>query len=164
MKRKTAPTGYTAVPRPVQTPGAGRAPAHPSQGLAGALVRWLDRGDTPPSLVLAQGLVLARTPVNDGLPVDQTRPGRRAADGDNRLVMGLLDRIKRPEVDRVAEIATVLRAVWVDKRSAPRPGPVSTKPHPVASARARPQGNRPAAVQAPVVIVRRSARVLDRTS
>lgn len=159
MKRKTSPDSYTARPAPPEV--VARSTAHPSHGLAKAIVRWLERGDTPPSVVLTQGLMLARAPAHDGLPVEQTRPGRRAVEGDNRVVMALLDQLKKPGVDRLAVVAMALKAVWVDKRSAPRSTP----------ARSRPAGDRPptrstprtTGVVAPVVIVRRSARTLERS-
>lgn len=86
-----------------------------ANGLAKSLISWLDKNNCPPSVVLTQGLYLARSDVHDGLPVDQLRPHVRNNPKDNQLIVHLMNALRAPGANRVKILEEVLAAVWVKK-------------------------------------------------
>ena len=70
---------------------------HPAVGVAQGLVRWLERGEVPPSVILLHGLHLARSPENDGLPVDTYRPQLKMQGTDSKAISKILDALARPK-------------------------------------------------------------------
>lgn len=117
---------------------------HPSQALASSLLKWMDKATHAPSIVLAQGLYLARTNEHDGLPVEHIRKQATLDPKENQLIIKLMNDLRSPGVNRQAALAAFLRERWTRKtvftkpveekkaapltaRMAPRKKPVQNK-------------------------------------
>lgn len=88
---------------------------HPSVAMAVSLIKWMDKGDTAPSLIINQGLFLSRSIENDGLPFDEPRKHIRNDPKDNQIVIKIMNELRSPGVNRVNVLAEVFKAVWVRK-------------------------------------------------
>ncbi len=115
MRKKHAPEQYTAKPRGLVVKSTTTLPSHPALGVAKVLVGWMERGGVPPSIILLHGLHFARSPENDGLPVDTYRPHLKMQGTDNKAISAILDALARPQVDKAQVIAEWLQSVWVKK-------------------------------------------------
>lgn len=91
---------------------------HPSERLAASILKWLDKGTTAPSVVLAHGLYLSRIHQDDGLPVDFMRSHVRTLESDTKLIREMMEELRKPNVDRTKMLATVFKHFWVDKAPA----------------------------------------------
>jgi hypothetical protein len=119
MKKKHAPQQYAARAKMVALKSSPLPFMHQALGVAKLLVSWMERGGVPPSVILLHGLHLARSPENDGLPVDTYR--RLKMQGtDNKVISEIMDALARPQADKTRIIAEWLRSVWV-KKSATTP-------------------------------------------
>jgi hypothetical protein len=114
MKKKRPPEQYAPKAKPVTLPVT-KSAAHPAVGLAKELVKWIDRGGVPLSIILLHGLYLARTSENDGLPVDTLRPQLKMQGTDNKAISEILDILSRPQTAKNKVIAGWLQSVWVNK-------------------------------------------------
>jgi len=115
MKKKHAPEQYAAKPRTVAAKSNTVPSKHPAVGVAKVLVRWMERGGVPPSVILLHGLHLARSPENDGLAVDTYRPQLKMQGTDNKVISEILDALARPQADKTQVIAAWLQSIWVKK-------------------------------------------------
>lgn len=115
MIKKRAPEQYAAKPKVVAVKSNNRPTVHPAFGVAKALVSWMARGGLPPSIILLHGLHLARSPENDGLPVDMYRPQLTMQGTDNKAISAILDALARPQADKTQVIAEWLQSIWVKK-------------------------------------------------
>ncbi len=115
MIKKRAPEQYAAKPKIAAVKSTNRPAVHPALGVAKALVSWMARGGLPPSIILLHGLHLARSPENDGLPVDTYRPQLTMQGTDNKAISAILDVLARPHADKTQVIAEWLQSVWVKK-------------------------------------------------
>ena len=159
MKKKQAPEQYAAKPKVVTVKPSIKPPAHPAAGLAHELVRWLARGGVPPSVILLHGLHLARTPENDGLPVDTHRPQLKMQGTDSKAISEILDALARPQADKHQIIAAWLQTVWVKKHPVSSRVPLSPKktqsparPRNPAKPPKKSSGNAPAK---PVIVIKK---------
>ena len=129
MIKKRAPEQYAAKPKIVAVKSSITPTVHPALGVAKALVSWMARGGLPPSIILLHGLHLARSPENDGLPVDTYRPQLTMQGTDNKAISAILDALSRPQADKTQVIAAWLQSVWVKKSAGASRITPSTKEH-----------------------------------
>lgn len=115
MRKKHPPEQYAAKPKSVVVKPSMTPVKHPALGVAKELVGWMERGGVPPSIILLHGLHFARSPENDGLPVDTYRPQRKMQGTDNKGISAILDALARPQVDKTQVIAAWLQSIWVKK-------------------------------------------------
>lgn len=115
MKKKHAPEQYAAKPKTVAVKPSTALSVHPAVGVAQGLVRWLERGEVPPSVILLHGLHMARSPENDGLPVDTYRPQLKMQGTDSKAISKILDALARPQAVKTRVIAEWLQSIWVKK-------------------------------------------------
>jgi hypothetical protein len=115
MKKKHAPEQYAAKPKTVAVKPSTTLSVHPAVGVAQGLVRWLERGEVPPSVILLHGLHLARSPENDRLPVDTYRPQLKMQGNDSKAISEILDALARPQAVKTRVIAEWLQSIWVRK-------------------------------------------------
>jgi len=115
MRKKRPPEQYAAKPKSVVVKSSATLPRHPALDLAKVLVSWMARGGVPPSVILLHGLHLARSPENDGLPVDTYRPQLKMQGTDNKAISAILDALARPQADKIQVIAAWLQSIWVNK-------------------------------------------------
>lgn len=115
MKKKQAPEQYAAKPKTVTVKPSSTISVHPAVGVAQSLVRWLERDEVPPSVILLHGLYLARCPKNDGLPVDRYRPQLQIQGTDSKAISEILDALARPQAVKTQVIAAWLQSLWVRK-------------------------------------------------
>jgi hypothetical protein len=118
MKQKRAPDQYAAKPKPVVVKPTTTPIEHPALGVAKQLVSWLDRGGTPPSIILLHGLHFARSRDNDGHPVDTYRPHLIMQGTDSKTISEIMDALALPQANKIRLIAAWLQSNWV-KKSAP---------------------------------------------
>lgn len=126
MRKKHAPVQYAAKPKIVAVKSSTTTSMQPALGVAKMLVSWMERGGMPPSVILLHGMHLARSPENDGLPVDTYRPQLKMQGSDNKVISSILDALARPQADKTQVIASWLQSIWV-KKSAGKPGISSSK-------------------------------------
>lgn len=88
---------------------------HPSHALAGSLLKWMDKATHAPSIVLAQGLYLARTNEHDGLPVEHIRKQAVLDPKENQLIIKLMNDLRSPGINRQAVLSAFLRERWTRK-------------------------------------------------
>ena len=112
MVKKTAPDIYKQNPKPVAKPTSAYLR---SRGAAVALLRWIDIGDTPISVVLMHGLNFAREKSSDGTSIDMVRPGLKMEGSDGKRISEIMSLLKLPGVDRTQAVADWLLSVWVMK-------------------------------------------------
>lgn len=104
-KKNAAATNHKSANRP-----------HPSVAMAVSLIKWMNKNDnTPPSVIISQGLALARSNVHDGLPVDQLRKNLVNDPKDNQVIIKIMAELRSPGVNKVQVLADILKAVWVRK-------------------------------------------------
>ncbi len=115
MKKKHAPEQYAAKPQAVAVKPNTMLSVHPAVGVAQALVRWLERGGVPPSVILLHGLHLARSPENDALPVDTYRPQLTMQGTDSKSISDIMDALAHPQAVKTRVIAAWLQSNWVNK-------------------------------------------------
>jgi hypothetical protein len=115
MRKKHAPEQYAAKPKIVAVKSSTTPSMHPALGVAKVLVSWMERGGVPPSVILLHGLHLARSPENDGHPVDTYRPQLKMQGTDNKVISAILDALARPQTDKTRVIAAWLQSIWVKK-------------------------------------------------
>ena len=77
------------------------------------MIRWAEQGGVPLSIILLHGLHWARSPENDGLPVDMYRPQLKMQGTDNKAISKILDALARPQADKTQVIAAWLQSNWV---------------------------------------------------
>jgi hypothetical protein len=129
MIKKRAPEQYAAKPKNVVVKTSITTSMHPALGVAKTLVSWMARGGVPPSIILLHGLHFARSPENDGLPVDTYRPQLTMQGTDNKAISAILDALARPQADKTQVIAAWLQSVWVKKSAGASRITPSTKEH-----------------------------------
>ena len=113
MKKNITVENYTPqVNRTVKVPQN----LHPSERLAASIVKWLDKGNAAPSIVLAHGLYLSRIREDDGLPVDFLRSHVRTLESDTKLIRELMEELRKPNVDRQKTLAIVFKHYWAEKK------------------------------------------------
>lgn len=117
MRKKHAPEQYAANPKIVAVKSSTTPSMQPALGVAKMLVNWMERGGVPPSVILLHGMHLARSPENDGLPVDMYRPQLKMRGTDNKVISSILDALARPQADKTQVIASWLQSIWVKKSS-----------------------------------------------
>jgi hypothetical protein len=115
MRKKHAPEQYAAKPKIVAAKSNTTPSMHPALGVTKVLVSWMERSGVPPSVILLHGLHLARSPENDGLPVDTYRPQLKMQGTDNKVISSILDALARPQADKIQVIAAWLQSFWVKK-------------------------------------------------
>ncbi|MGA8862790.1 MAG: hypothetical protein WBM09_04425 [Gallionella sp.] len=115
MRKKRAPEQYAAKPKGVVVKSGTMPPMHPALDAAKTLVSWMARGGVPPSIILLHGLHFARSPEDDGLPVDTYRPQLKMQGIDNKAISAILDALARPQADKTQVLAQWLQSVWVKK-------------------------------------------------
>jgi len=115
MKKKHAPEQYAAKPKTVAVKPGVTLTVHPALGVAQALVRWLERGGEPPSVILLHGLHWARCTEHDGLPVDTYRPQLQMQGTDSKAISEILDALAHPQVVKSRVIAVWIQSFWVNK-------------------------------------------------
>lgn len=104
-KKNAAATNHKSANRP-----------HPSVAMAVSLIKWMNKNDnTPPSVIISQGLALARSNVHDGLPVDQLRKNLVNDPKDNQVIIKIMAELRSPGVNKVQVLADILKIVWVRK-------------------------------------------------
>lgn len=129
MRKKRAPEQYAAKPKGVAVKSTAAPPSHPALGVAKVLVGWMERGGVPPSIILLHGLHFARSPENDGLPVDTYRPQLKMQGTDNKAISAILDALARSQVDKTQMIAAWLQSIWVKKSAGTSLNSLSKKQH-----------------------------------
>ncbi len=129
MMKKRAPEQYAAKPKIVAVKSSITPSMHPALGAAKTLVSWMARGGVPPSIILLHGLHFARSPEDDGLPVDTYRPQLTMQGTDNKAISAILDALARPQADKTQVIAAWLQSVWVRKSAGASRIAPSTKEH-----------------------------------
>ncbi len=115
MRKKHAPEQYAAKPKIVAVKSSIAPAMYPALGVAKVLVRWMERGGVPTSIILLHGLHLARSPEDDGLAVDTYRPQLKMHGTDNKVISAVLDALARPQADKTQVIAAWLQSIWVKK-------------------------------------------------
>lgn len=115
MKKKHAPEQYAAKPKTRVVKSSSTPSEHPAVGVAKVLVSWLERGGVPPSVILLHGLHLARSPEDDGLPVDTYRPQLKMQGTDSKAISKILNALARPQAAKTQVIAAWLQSNWVKK-------------------------------------------------
>ena len=115
MKKKHAPEQYAAKPKAVAVKPITTLSVHPAVGIAKELISWMERGGVPPSVILLHGLHLARSPENDGLPVDTYRSHLEMQGADSKAISEILDTLSRPHAVKIRVIAEWLQSIWVKK-------------------------------------------------
>ncbi len=159
MKKKQAPQQYAAKPKIQPAQPVSRPSAHPSNGVAKALVGWMEKGGLPPSTVLLHGLHIARSKEYDGNPPDTYLPQLKMQGDDNKIISAILDVLARPQVDKVQVVAEWLKSVWVNKSArstrAPSPGDVARKPVKAGRSSSLTRNAKAATTSKPVVIVKK---------
>lgn len=115
MKKKRAPEQYAPKSKTVAIKPRTTPSEHPAVGVAKELVKWLERGGVPPSVILLHGLHLARSPEYDGLPVDTYRPQLKMQGADSKAISEILDALARPQAAKAQVIAAWLQSNWVKK-------------------------------------------------
>lgn len=130
---------------------------HPSLALAASLLKWLDKGTAAPSIVLAQGLYLARSTEHDGLPVEQIRKQAVLDPKENQLIIKLMSDLRSPGVNRQSVLAAFLRERWVRKTVYAKPEADSKKTSQVRSVAPAKKNyaGKPKSKTEPTVIVKR---------
>ena len=128
MIKKRAPEQYAAKPKIVAVKSS-IALSVPALGVAKTLVSWMARGGVPPSIILLHGLHFARSPENDGLPVDTYRPQLTMQGTDNKAISAILDALARPQADKTQVVAAWLQSVWVKKSAGASRITPTTKEH-----------------------------------
>jgi len=89
-------------------------------GVAQALVRWLEQGGVPPSVILLHGLHWARSPESDGLPVDTYRPQLKMQGTDSKAITEIMDAMAHPQAVKTRVIETWPQSNWVNKTAGTR--------------------------------------------
>ena len=115
MRKKHAPEQYAAKPKIVAVTSSVAPSMPPALGAAKLLVRWMEKGGVPTSVILLHGLYFARSAEDDGLPVDTYRPQLKMHGTDNKVISAVLDTLARPQADRTQVIAAWLQSIWVKK-------------------------------------------------
>ena len=129
MRKKHAPEQYAAKPKIVAVKSSTTPFMHPALDVAKVLVSWMERGGVPPSVILLHGLHLARSPENDGLPVDTYRPQLKMQGTDNKVISAILDALARPQADKTRVISAWLQSIWVKKSAVTSRISLSKKEH-----------------------------------
>lgn len=90
---------------------------HPSTGLAKAIISWLDKRTSPPSVVIKQAIYLAHTDVHDERPIDFVREFELSKFNiDSRQIVQIMNKLNEPNLNRVEYLASILKMVWKDKK------------------------------------------------
>src|SRR5665647_3023464 len=129
MRKKHPPEQYAAKPKIVVVKSSSTPPINPALGVSKILVSSMERGGVPPSVILFHSMHYARSPENDGLPVDTYRPLLKMQGTDNKAISAILDALARPQVDKTQVIAAWLQSVWVKKSAGASRITPSTKEH-----------------------------------
>src|SRR5665647_1911934 len=109
MRKKHPPEQYAAKPKIVIVKSSSTPPINPALDVSKILVSWMERGGVPPSVILLLGLHYARSPENDGLPVDTYRPLLKMQGPDNKAISAILGALARPLVYKMRVIAAWLQ-------------------------------------------------------
>jgi hypothetical protein len=155
VKKKHAPEQYTAKPKTVAVKFSTMPSKHPAFGVAKLLVNWMERGGVPPSVILLHGLHWARSPENDGLPVDTYRPQIEMQGTDNKVISEILSALGRPQADKIQVIATWLQSVWLKKVSGTSRSFNSQKGREISMPRKVPRKAKSSSLAKPVIVVKK---------
>ena len=125
MKKKQPPEQYKPKPvkaavLPLKGYSKGSAQdvvkAVAVQTMARNLLRWLEKNELPPSTVLLHGLVLARNPEEDGLPLDTLRPHLKTQGEDGKKIREILEVLSLPHGSKIQVLSRWLETIWVAKK------------------------------------------------
>jgi len=97
----------------------GNKSKHPAFGISKAVLEWAHSGKVPLSVAIESAFSLAKSLVNDGLPI--TTPRSNTTDEDKKKIRTLMEKIRMPNSDPIKLLATELQAIWVNKPKLQQP-------------------------------------------